>query len=204
LVAHRDAVVSSAFFFRNISRSVPKTGLSNEKDKPLNESEGDMSQGTTRSYGAVQVGEQGKSWTGSTGSASAEPRAATSAGMPKETKSGRFLCERCRRRYDRKGDCPRCAEEPLLDLADDDMRLMIDEQDSTRRNRRFSAIVMICAVVLAPVTFLVWQIIGMFLGIGFGVMATFGLSKLINKIDKIRDKPLILSREEIERFQGAA
>ena len=163
-----------------------------------------MSQGMTRSYGAVQDGQQEKGWAASTGSASAEPRTATSAGLPTESKSGRFFCERCRRRYDHKGDCPRCAEEPLLDLADDDMRLMIDEQDSTRRNRRFSAIVMICAVVLAPVSFLVWQIVGMFLGIGFGVMATFGLSKLINKIDTLRDKPLVLSREEIERFQGAS
>ncbi|MBX2802255.1 MAG: hypothetical protein KTR31_31535 [Myxococcales bacterium] len=50
-----------------------------------------------------------------------------------EDPRGRFLCERCERRYrEGGGDCPHCDEEPLLDLADDDVLEMLAEYDWKR------------------------------------------------------------------------
>ncbi len=59
---------------------------------------------------------------------------------------GRHFCEQCHGRFDQPGDCPRCPGEPLLDLADEDVRLMLDEMDASAKTRRFATMAGISAI----------------------------------------------------------
>jgi hypothetical protein len=47
--------------------------------------------------------------------------------------SDRYICEACGRRYAEAGDCQDHPDEPLLDLANEDVRIMLDDFDSSRR-----------------------------------------------------------------------
>lgn len=60
---------------------------------------------------------------------------------------GRFYCERCSLRQELTGDCPRCEDEPLLDLEDGDVRLMLREMDSAEIRRRNYSIGAASAVI---------------------------------------------------------
>ncbi|MCP4810753.1 MAG: hypothetical protein GY884_35915 [Proteobacteria bacterium] len=47
-----------------------------------------------------------------------------------------FYCEACSHRADAGGDCPNCEDEVLLDLADPDVRMMLQEMDAAAIRRR--------------------------------------------------------------------
>jgi len=61
--------------------------------------------------------------------------------------SERFYCERCSHRQDLAGDCPHCEDEPLLDIEDPDVRLMLREMDAADIRRRNYSIGAVAAVV---------------------------------------------------------
>ncbi len=62
----------------------------------------------------------------------------------------RYICEACGRRYPQRGDCQDHPEEPLQDLADEDVRLMLEDFDSARKRKRLGLLGGICAVLLSP------------------------------------------------------
>ena len=65
---------------------------------------------------------------------------------------GRFYCERCSLRQEHGGDCPQCPDEPLLDLDDGDVQLMLREMDSAEIRKRNYLIGGVAAVVaIVPV-----------------------------------------------------
>ncbi len=70
--------------------------------------------------------------------------------MP-EDPHGRFICEACGRRFAGAGDCPACPDEPLLDLADEDVVLMIESFDAAAQRRRYFLCFLGAAVVAVPV-----------------------------------------------------
>ena len=65
---------------------------------------------------------------------------------------GQFYCERCGHRQEHGGDCPKCEEEPLLDLDDGEVRLMLREHDAAtirRRNYKIGAVAAVVGLVPA-------------------------------------------------------
>jgi len=70
--------------------------------------------------------------------------------MPTTTPEGRYFCESCTARYDEVGDCPSCPEEPLLDLLDEDVLLMLRSFDDERWRKRMGVYTGISAVVCIP------------------------------------------------------
>ncbi len=57
--------------------------------------------------------------------------------MQERSEPGRYFCEVCEDRYEQPGDCPKCTDEPLLDLADDDIVLMLESFDDAAKHKRY-------------------------------------------------------------------
>jgi hypothetical protein len=54
----------------------------------------------------------------------------------------RFICTDCTRTFQAAGTCPSCPDEPLLDLENEDVRLMLqDEDDRVARTRHYSFVI---------------------------------------------------------------
>lgn len=82
---------------------------------------------------------------------------------------GRFFCESCLGRHTTRGDCPRCPGEPLLDLCDDETRIMLEEFDSKAKMKRYTIILVTVIVVTMPIDL---GMIFFWLGLWIGVPAT--------------------------------
>lgn len=76
---------------------------------------------------------------------------------------GQYFCEQCCRRYDAAGDCPKCPDEPLLDLLNEDVLLMLAEFDRQRWARRVGLLTGTSAVLLSPL-FFIGFLLGGFIG----------------------------------------
>lgn len=72
-----------------------------------------------------------------------------------ESPSGRFICERCGARFDNTGDCTAHPDEPLQDLADEDVRIMLDDFDSARKRKRLMLLGLVGFVLCSPLAILV-------------------------------------------------
>ncbi len=70
-----------------------------------------------------------------------------------EDPNGRFICEACARRYDDGGDCPRCEGEPLLDLADEEVVLMLEGFDAAAQRKRYFLCFVAAAAIVVPLGF---------------------------------------------------
>ena len=68
-----------------------------------------------------------------------------------EDPNGRFICEACARRFDDGGDCPHCDGEPLLDLADEEVVLMLEGFDAAAQRRRYFHCFLGASVVAIPI-----------------------------------------------------
>lgn len=66
---------------------------------------------------------------------------------------GRYFCESCERRYNAPGDCTHCPEEPLLDLLDEDVLLMLEKWDDDRWQKRLMQFTLLAGVVCSPLAF---------------------------------------------------
>lgn len=117
---------------------------------------------------------------------------------------GRYYCEVCRRRFDESGDCPKDREEPLLDLGDEDVRLMLQENDHAARNRRFASIFMASALLVAPIGVLLWIAIGPCLAIPICIAATALITFVLNLIFPARKTMPPLSANEIYNLSALA
>lgn len=88
----------------------------------------------------------------------------------------RYLCERCGGRFSSPGDCPRCDEEPLLDVTDPDVLALLEYVQQARGDRRYGGILLFNSVVLgAPLA------LGLFLALmASGWLATdYGVVKVL-------------------------
>ncbi len=91
----------------------------------------------------------------------------------------RYICELCGRRFPHSGDCKDHPEEPLQDLADEDVRIMLDDFDSARKRKRLGMLGAVCAVVLSPIViFLPARKIGLMAWIAASGAAAGGLYKV--------------------------
>ena len=104
-----------------------------------------------------------------------------------ELPDGRWFCEQCERRYSAPGDCQRCPEEPLLDLHDEDTRLIIEEMDSKRRRKRHTILGVVALVACSPIVVL-GSILSKKLALLGWVFATGGLTGLLWKIFPTKDR----------------
>ena len=75
--------------------------------------------------------------------------------------SGRFICTECKTRYDTGGECPKCPGEPLMDLHNESVRLMLVEQDERVDRAKHYRVVMSFAVVGFLFSLPAMQIVGM-------------------------------------------
>ena len=125
---------------------------------------------------------------------------------------GRYFCTNCRGRFERFGDCPKYPGEPLLDLARDEIREMLQAQDDATRRRRHGLYVMISAVVSVPFFFLapvldIWigsrgeSRTGFFaIALGFGV--AIGLAALLMRSFPPRTVLPPITPDELARWLG--
>lgn len=84
----------------------------------------------------------------------------------------RFWCTLCKRAYPGAGSCPTHAEEPLLDMGDDEVLLMLEEQD----HRMY------------------WQRAGVYMGIAAAVaiVVTVAVSMFFDRLDVKGPNPLLM------------
>lgn len=64
----------------------------------------------------------------------------------------RYHCAVCHHRASQPGSCPNCPEEPLLDLADSEVRLMLEQQDDAQKWRHAGKVIGISAGAAVPLT----------------------------------------------------
>lgn len=69
--------------------------------------------------------------------------------------AGRYICEQCGHRAEQAGDCPDHAGEPLQDLADADVRLMLDGFDAARKRKRMYLLGLGAFAVCSPLVFII-------------------------------------------------
>jgi len=112
-------------------------------------------------------------------------------------KLGRFYCEQCHGRFDAAGDCPKCPGEPLLDLADEDVRLMLEEMDHAAKTRRFGMLAMVSAVLAVPVFFILSATCSWLLAIPGAALFAGGLATVLSFIFKPKQSAPKLTESEI-------
>ncbi|MBI5502557.1 MAG: hypothetical protein HY907_20095 [Deltaproteobacteria bacterium] len=116
---------------------------------------------------------------------------------------GRWYCTGCRSRHDATGDCPRCPGEPLLDLADDEVRLMLESQDDAAKRKRYGLYVGIGALLGVPLFFL-----GSVLtedgrvGLGMGVAGALAIAWVLMRFLPPRRVAPPISQAELTRWTG--
>jgi hypothetical protein len=121
--------------------------------------------------------------------------------MP-EASDGRFFCEKCLRRDTHGGQCPHCPDEPLLDLSDDETRLMLESMDDRAKTKRYSVMLGLVLVLTMPINiFLIYGFIGWLLGIPTAAALVAGLTALLVKIFPARPRAPELSDQEIARLE---
>lgn len=64
----------------------------------------------------------------------------------------RYHCANCHHRAPAPGNCPHCPEEPLLDLADPEVRLMLDQADDATKYRHAGKLIALSAAIGIPLT----------------------------------------------------
>lgn len=94
-----------------------------------------------------------------------------------------FYCESCSYRAEVGGDCPNCPDEVLLDLADPDVLLMLQEMDAAAIRRRSVTLggVGAVAAALPALAFGVWVQDGRGMVVVWVVLA-LGLGLVLNKL----------------------
>lgn len=113
---------------------------------------------------------------------------------------GRYFCEVCTARYEAAGDCSECPGEPLLDLADEDVRLMIQDFDDRRWRKRATQWTLASIVVMIPVAApLAWVLPFKYTVLAWA-FGTAGVSTFLSKNFAPEPKMPELSDEDIRRF----
>lgn len=72
----------------------------------------------------------------------------------------RFYCTDCASAYAQPGNCPNHADEPLLDLADEQVRLMLEDQDGSAKMRHAAILVGVVAAVTFASAVVVMFVVG--------------------------------------------
>ena len=68
---------------------------------------------------------------------------------------GRYICEVCGIRAAAEGFCKEHPDEPLLDLSNEDVRLMLDEFDDRRKAKRYTVLTLVSAILTSPLLIVV-------------------------------------------------
>jgi len=110
----------------------------------------------------------------------------------------RFFCESCLGRADAPGDCPRCSGEPLLDLANSEVREMLESFDDSAKTKRYSLVLGIVVVATMPVSFaLIFALLGLLVGGPISAAIVFGLTALFVKMFPVKRRAPVLSEQEL-------
>ena len=110
--------------------------------------------------------------------------------MNKHHRTGRYFCERCLRRYEQPGDCPRCEYEPLLDLEDEEVRHFLEEADARARTRRFARCFGLALIPGILIIYVSWfgLRLGMIESIVGGAFVVFGIATLLARIFRVQTR----------------
>ena len=118
--------------------------------------------------------------------------------MPRQPQ-GRWFCERCQRRFDAAGGCERCPGEPLLDLADDDVRQFVEDEDARRAHKRLGLAVGVSLPLAIVVAFILGAgIVGIAAGVGLGV----GLSAAVVALFPAKKRAPTVSPAQLEAWRA--
>ena len=115
---------------------------------------------------------------------------------------GRYFCERCSGRYAAGGDCPKCKDEPLLDLVDDEVRIMLESMDDRAKMKRYSMLLVLVIVLTMPLSLgLIFFWLGWLIGIPAAAFMVGGLTAGLVKVFPAPTKAPQVSQAELEQFQ---
>lgn len=102
---------------------------------------------------------------------------------------GPWFCEQCTARYPGPGDCAQCPEEPLLDLRNEDVLIMLDEFDHRRWRTRAAIYTVIVGILFLPFFALIGWVKLRWIFIVYG-LATAGVSSaLISALPPKKRRP---------------
>lgn len=123
--------------------------------------------------------------------------------LAKTDSVGQWYCTACRSRYDAPGDCPKCPGEPLLDLADEEVRLMLESQDDAAKRKRYGLYIGIGAVLGVPLFFLgsVLTEDGR-IGVAAGVVGAMAIAAVLMRLLPPRRVAPKVSQAELARWTG--
>ena len=98
---------------------------------------------------------------------------------PQSAENGRYICEVCGTRYEAPGDCPKDPGEPLLDLHDEDVYLMLQDFDAQRWRKRLGVTTVVGFVLTSPILLIIPLLFSMAASEGYTSGPRRGLSKAI-------------------------
>lgn len=108
----------------------------------------------------------------------------------------RFYCVKCQQRFPSAGMCGNCVDEPLLNLAEEQTWLYLEEEDGRARQRRYALAVAASMPVGIALFAVVFLSAGMIVGAIAASAATAGLAAMIAKLfPPKRIRPVLTSEE---------
>lgn len=114
---------------------------------------------------------------------------------------GRYFCENCTGRYEQSGDCPKCEDEPLLDLGDENVRLMLVEMDEKSQSRRYKLLLTIAIVATMPLSlYFVLVRFGMLYGVVASSGVVFGTTAALAHFFSAKNKAPYIGEDELAQW----
>jgi hypothetical protein len=120
----------------------------------------------------------------------------------------RYICEQCRRRYRGSGMCPDHPEEPLLDLADPEIRLLLDKDDGPWHRGRAGVV----GLLVASALYMAFMVVATQAGLhhalvelgaeALAVVAAIATGVYVSKVPVAAPRP-ILDAAEVEALEAA-
>ena len=99
--------------------------------------------------------------------------------------------------------CGNCADEPLLNLAQEQTWLYLEEEDARARHRRYGLAVAVAMPVGVVIFVVLFAIVGMIVAAVSASAATAGLAALIAKLFPAKRIRPVLTNEEFVALKAA-
>lgn len=95
----------------------------------------------------------------------------------------RLYCDSCRNTFKDLSECPYCKDEPLLDLNDPEVRLLLEEQDEKDLRKKLTQLTFVAMPLAIPVPVVVYLVGFRPLTslVAYG-LAVVGITKILAKV----------------------